>query len=95
MSFIYHLIEIFYFPDVKTKIISRFYGIEKNLPFQILTDTDSTSLLFHLVCSEENSIPDDKFRDIIFEVIVENDIVSRFDTPHHEYWQKFDARIKT
>ena len=83
-----------YFPNTKTKIIYRSYGIEKIFPYHILTDTDSTSLLFHIVCSEENSILDHKFREIIFELIVPNYIISRFDTSH-EYWEKFGVRDKT
>ena len=63
------------------------------MSFPILTDTDSISLLFRIICSQENSILDDKFRDIIFEVIVQNNILSRFDTSH-EYWQKFNIRNK-
>ena len=82
MSCIYDLIEVFYFPNTKTKIIYRSYGIEKILLYHILTDTDITSLLFHIVCSGGNSIPDNRFREIIFDVIVQNDIISRFDTSH-------------
>ena len=36
-------------------------------------------------------MPDDKFRDIIFKVLVENNIYDRFDTSH-DYWDKFKAR---
>ena len=47
--------------------------------------------MFQVICDFENNVPDKKFRDVIFEVIVENDIYQRFDTSH-EYWNKFNAR---
>ena len=80
MSFIYETIETFYFPKDKTKIIYNSYGIKKILPYHVLTDTDSTALCFMIMCAENNSIADDRFRDIIFGVIVQNDIINQFDT---------------
>ena len=94
MSFIYDLIEVFYFPNIKAKIIYQSFGIEKILLYQILTDSDSIALHFNIICSENNSIPDDRFRDIIFEVISQNDIIKRFATSN-EYWEKFSVRDKT
>ena len=89
----FDLIEIFYFPNIKTKMIYRSYGIGRILPIHIFADTDGTSLLFHIICEAENLIPDNKFRGIIFEVIVQNDIISRFDTSH-EYRERFNVRNK-
>ena len=57
----------------------------------MLTDTDSTSIMFQTTSDFENNVPDDKFRDVIFEVIVENEFYDTFDTSH-EYWDKFKAR---
>ena len=48
-------------------------------------------ILFHIF---NNSIPDDRFRDIIFEVISQTDIIERFDTLK-EYWEKFGVRDKS
>ena len=93
MSFIYDIVETLYFPNIKTKMIYRSYGIEKILPYHILTDTDSTSLLFHIVCEPGDSIPDNKFRNVIFEVICQNDIISRSDTSN-ESWERFGVRNK-
>ena len=76
MSFIYDLIDTFYFPNLKTNMIYCSYGVERIFPYHILTDTDSTSILFHIICEAENSVPDNKFRDIIFEVIVQNDVIN-------------------
>ena len=91
MSFIYDLVEAFYFPNEKTKKIYKSCGIEKILPYHILTDTDSTSLMFAIICEFECNVPDDKFSDLIFKVIVENKIYDRFD-PSHIFWDKFNAR---
>ena len=88
------MVETFYFRNTKTKIIYHSYGIEKILPYHILTDTDSTALQFHIVCSENHSIPDDRFCDVIFEVISQNDIMKRFDTSN-KFWEKFGVRDET
>ena len=92
--FIYDLLETFYFPNLKTKMIYRSCGIEKILPYHILPDTDNTSLFFCIICDSKNSIPDSKVRDTIFEVICHNEIVSRFDTSN-EYCNRFNVRDKT
>ena len=75
-------------------MISQSYGIEIVLLYHILTDTDSTLLLFHIICKPGNSIPDSKFIDVMFEVIFQNDIISRFDTTN-EFLDKFNVRDKT
>ena len=49
MSFICELVETFYFPNRKTKSIYRSFGIERILPYHILTDTDSIALLFYIM----------------------------------------------
>ena len=82
MSFIYDVVETFYIPNLKTKMIYHSYAIEKILLYHILNDTDSTSLLFHIISEPGSSIPDDKCRDVIFEFICQNKIISRFDTSH-------------
>ena len=94
MNFIYDLIDTFYFPNAKSKSIYRSYGIQRILPYLISTDTDSTALLFHIICSENNSIPDDRFRHIIFEVIAQNDIIKRFDTSN-KFCEKFNKKHET
>ena len=88
------MVETFYLPNTNTKIIYCSYGIEKILPYHILTDTDSTALQLHFVCSENNSISDDRFHDIIFEVIPQNDIIEGFDTSN-KFWEKFGVRDET
>ena len=91
MSFIYDLIKTFHFPIEKTKKIYKSYGIEKILLYHILTYTDSTLLMFLTICEFKCNVPDDKFRDLIFEVIVQNKIYDRFDTSHI-FCDEFNAR---
>ena len=91
MSFIYDMVKTFYFPNKKTKKIYKKYDIERALPYHILTDTDSTSLLFQIICSFKSNISNEKFYDVLFEVIVVTDIYHRFDTSH-SYWETFNAR---
>ena len=74
-------------------MIYHSYGVDRIFPYHILIDTDSTSILFHIIYEAENSLLDNKFRDIIFEVIVQNNVISKFDTSH-EYWQKPNVKIK-
>ena len=69
-------------------MIYKLYGIENILSYHILTDTDSTSLMFLIICEFECNVPDDKFRDLIFDVIVQNKIYERFDTSHI-FWDIF------
>ena len=76
------------------KMIYRSYGVERILLYHILTDTDSTSLFFCIICEPKNSISDSKFREIIFEVVCQNDVISRFDTSN-EFWDKFNVIDKT
>ena len=56
ISFIYELIETFCFPNKKTKEIFEKYGVDYVYLYHILTDTDSTSLMFLFVCENNSSI---------------------------------------
>ena len=59
MSFIYELIETFYFPD---EIVKKIYEkIEKVYIYHVLTDTGGTCLKFIFISSTNSDIPDKKF----------------------------------
>ena len=90
-SFIYDLSEIFCFP--KKEIIDIFtkYFIEKVAVFHILTDTNSTALKFIFIFDPNSDVPEEKFRDIIFKVIIASKAYKRFDT-FHEFWVIFGSR---
>ena len=79
MSFIYELIETFYFRSEIVKKIYQKYLIEKVYIYYRLSDTDSTCLKSIFVSSTDNDILDRKFREIIFEVIIAGEIYNRFD----------------
>ena len=79
MSFIYELIENFYFRSEIVKKIYQKYLIEKVYIYYRLSDTDSTCLKSIFVSSTDNDILDRKFREIIFEVIIAGEIYNRFD----------------
>lgn len=79
MSFIYELIETFYFRSEIVKKIYQKYLIEKVYIYYRLSDTDSTCLKSVFVSSTDNDILDRKFREIIFEVIIAGEIYNRFD----------------
>ena len=54
--------------------------IEKVEIFHVLTDTDSTSLKCVFISDPNSDIPENKFRDITFEVITASNIYKRFDS---------------
>ena len=90
VSFIYELIEIFYFPDQKLKENYEKYQVEHVFPYHVLTDIDSIFLMFLFLCKISCNIQDEKFREIIFEVIVSSEIMNRFDRID-QYWEKFNV----
>lgn len=90
MSFIYQLAKIFQFPDETVKKICEKYLVEKGYIYHVLTDTNSTCLKFIFVSSTDRDLREEKFRDIIFDVIVAAKIYDRFDSSH-AYWEEFEA----
>ena len=90
-SFIYDVAETFSFPDQTMAEIYKKYVIEDIIINHILTDTDSTALQFTFISDPNSDLPEDKFRDIIFEVIIATKIYKRFDTSH-EFWDIFGSR---
>ena len=81
-SFIYDVAETFCFPDQTVTEIYKNYMIENVKINHILTDTDSTAFQFTFISDPNRDLPEKKFRDIIFEVIIATKIYKRFDTSH-------------
>ena len=81
-SFAYDFTETFFFPGKKAREIYDKNMIEPIFPYSVLTNTDSICVFFIFICKPESSLPDGKFRDVLFEVIKENEILHRFDTSH-------------
>ena len=90
-SFTYDLAETFFFPGKKTRGIYDKYMIERIFPYSLLTDTDIICVFFIFICKPESSWPDGKFRDVLFEVIKENETLHRLDMSH-KFCEKFSAR---
>ena len=90
-SFAYDLTETFFFPNAQTEEIYIYYMIERIFPYSILTDTDSICIFFIFICKPENCAPDSVFRDVLFEVIIKNDVLHRFDILH-KFWEKYEVR---
>ena len=82
-SFVYELAKIFFFHQTKRKHYTA--NIWLNNFFPILS---WQTLTVHV---SESNIPDEKFWDILFDVICENEILNTFDTSH-EFWEKFSVR---
>ena len=47
--------------------------------FHVLTDTDSTLLKFMFISDQNSEISQDKYRNIIFEVIISSGLYKRLD----------------
>ena len=62
--------------------IYKKYLIEKVEILHFLTDTDSTALKFIFISDANSGMPEDKVRDMIFEVIIATKIYKRFDASH-------------
>ena len=93
-SFNYDIAEIFRFPTQVFAEIYKKYSIEKVFVYHILTGTDSTALQFIFISDPNSDLPEEKFRDIIFEVIVATKIDKRFDSSY-EFWDIFGFRKKS
>lgn len=48
--------------------------IEKVYIYHVLTATDSTYLKFLLVSDPSSNVPESKYRDIIFEVLIASEV---------------------
>ena len=90
-SFIYDMIETFWFPDENVKEMFKKYEIERIEVFHVLTDTNSTSLKCIFISDPNSDIPESKYRNIIFEIITTSQIYKRFDSSH-EFWDIFGTR---
>ena len=82
-SFVYGLAETFFFPNKQKN--------KGNFPYLILTDTDSICVFFTFICKPESYMPVSQFRDVLFEVIVNNDVLHRFDTLD-KFWENYSVR---
>ena len=64
MSFIYKVIETFYFPNQIALEIYKKHKIKRCLPYNVLTNTDNTCSMFLFICVVGCSNSDDEFRNI-------------------------------
>ena len=92
-SFVYDLIDVFMFPDLKIQEIYQRYQVEKCYVYQNLTDTDSTSMFFVFICNLNCSVSEEKARNIIFEVMLKSKVFDQFDLSP-ELYEQLDCRNK-
>ena len=74
MSFIYEMLETFCFPDKKVQEIYDKYLIEKVHIYHVWTDIDSTCLKLLFISDPKSDICEQKYKDIIFEVVIASEI---------------------
>ena len=77
------MVELLHFPeedpDQVVSSIYEKYKIEQILCYQVLTDTDSTSIQLIIVSEPNSSYPECNVRDILFEILSKTKICERFD----------------
>ena len=66
------------------------YEIEQILCYQVLTDTDSTSIQFIIVSDPASSYPECDVRDILFEIFSKTEIWESFDKSE-KFWRRFNV----
>ena len=93
-SFVFDLSDVFMFPDDIVKKIYEKYEIQKGFLSQNLTDADSTSLFFILICKLLCSVNKRTTRNIIFEVLTESKVLNRLDLSN-ELWEQFNVQNKS
>ena len=84
-SFIYAIIDVFMFPNEKTKKIYEKYNIEKCYVYQCLTDTDSMSINFIFICNLNC--------DVTEENAISSKILGRLDLSD-DFWDQFNVQNK-
>ena len=94
LSFNYDMIDVFMFPNEQVEKIYKENDIIKCYLYQNLTDTDSTSLTFLFVCQSGCNLPENKARDLIFQIMLKSKIKDRLDLSS-DFWQKFNAQDKS
>ena len=90
-SFIYSLVELLHFPEENpiVKDIYEKYKINEIKCYQILTDTDSTSIQFIIGSDPSSTFPECDVRDILFEIFSKTEISKRFDKSK-KFWERFN-----
>ena len=72
--------------------IYKKYKIDEILCYQILTDTDSTSIQFIIISDSSNTYRECDARDILFEIFSKTEIRERSDKSN-EFWRKFSVHF--
>ena len=91
-SFIYTLVELLHFPEENPIVIYKKYRIDEILCYQILTDTDSTSIQFIIMSDSSSTYRECHARDILFEIFSKTETRERFDKSN-EFWKKFSVHF--
>ena len=101
-SSIYLLVKLLHFPKKKKPqknkkkqpIVASIYkkdDIEQIFCYQVLTDTDTTSIQFIIVSGLASSYPECDVRDIFFAIFSKTEIRQRFDKSD-EFWRPFNVQ---
>lgn len=86
--FVYDLIDVFCFPTKEVRMTYDQYSIEKCHLYLNMTDTDSCSIFFNLICKKECNFKESESRKIIFEILKQSKIAKRLNLSD-EFWQQY------
>ena len=67
--------------------------IESVFPYSVLMDKENICIFFIFICKPSYNVPNKKFRDVLFEVIINNKILNGFYISR-EFWHRFNVRNK-
>ena len=67
--------------------------IESIFPYSLLTNTDSICIFFISISKPSCTFPNEQFHNVLFEVMINNKVLNRFDTSH-EFLDQFNVRNK-
>ena len=82
-----------FFPNQKAREIYEKHMTGSIIPYSVLKDTDSICIFFIFICKPSCNVPNEHFPNVLFEVILNNKILNRFDTSH-KFLDQFNVRNK-
>ena len=92
-SFVYDMIDVFYFPEDNPKVQPIFdkHKIEKRFLYQNVTGTNSTHLFLVFIWNLNCQLNEKDSKNVIFEVMINSKIFERLDLSN-EFWSQFNKR---
>ena len=88
-SFIYDCIDTFCFPNDTTRSLYNQNKILKVIPYLLMMDTDSPSLMFVIIADKSCNLGEREIKEVMLNVFLENSIYYRIDSSH-KFFDQFE-----